>query len=59
MCSSDLQWIHFDLLYVQHMSLLVDMKILAATVLTLGGHWPVPCSWIVSPRELEGIPRYR
>jgi lipopolysaccharide/colanic/teichoic acid biosynthesis glycosyltransferase len=47
------QWIHFDLLYVQHMSLLVDIRILAATVLTLGGHWPVPCSWIVSPRELE------
>ena len=48
------QWIHFDLLYVRHMSFLVDLKILAATLLTLGGHWPVPLSWIVSPRHVEG-----
>jgi lipopolysaccharide/colanic/teichoic acid biosynthesis glycosyltransferase len=48
------QWIHFDLLYVQHMSFLVDFKILAATLGTLGGHWPVPLSWIVSSHE--GIP---
>jgi lipopolysaccharide/colanic/teichoic acid biosynthesis glycosyltransferase len=31
------QWIHYDLLYVQHMSLAVDLKILLATVLTGGG----------------------
>jgi lipopolysaccharide/colanic/teichoic acid biosynthesis glycosyltransferase len=42
------QWIHFDLLYVRHVSFLVDLKILAATLLTLGGKWPVPLSWIVS-----------
>jgi len=41
------QWIHFDLLYVRNMSFLVDLKILAATILTLGGHWPVRPSWIV------------
>jgi lipopolysaccharide/colanic/teichoic acid biosynthesis glycosyltransferase len=48
------QWIHFDLLYVRHMGFVVDLKILAATLLTLGGHWPVPLSWIVSPRHVEG-----
>ena len=48
------QWIHFDLLYVRHMGFLVDVKILAATLMTLGGHWPVPLSWIVSPRHVEG-----
>jgi lipopolysaccharide/colanic/teichoic acid biosynthesis glycosyltransferase len=47
------QWIYFDLLYVRHLSLLVDLKILAATVLTLGGQWPIPLAWIVSPRHLE------
>jgi len=31
------QWIEYDLLYVQHLSALVDFKILAATFLTLGG----------------------
>jgi len=31
------QWIEYDLLYVQHMSFWLDLKILAATVSTLGG----------------------
>ena len=39
------------------MSFLVDLKILAATVLTLAGQWPVPLSWIVPSRDLEGEPR--
>jgi lipopolysaccharide/colanic/teichoic acid biosynthesis glycosyltransferase len=47
------QWIQFDLLYVRHMSFLVDLNILVATILTLGGQWPVPFSWIVSPRQQE------
>lgn len=47
------QWIHFDLLYVRHMSFLVDLNILAATFVSLGGHWPVPLSWIVPSRDLE------
>jgi lipopolysaccharide/colanic/teichoic acid biosynthesis glycosyltransferase len=50
------QWIHFDLLYVRHMSFLVDLKILAATVLSLAAQWPVPLTWIISARDLEGIP---
>jgi len=31
------QWIEYDLLYVQHMSFWLDLKIILATVLTLGG----------------------
>jgi lipopolysaccharide/colanic/teichoic acid biosynthesis glycosyltransferase len=52
------QWIHFDLLYVRHVSFLVDVKILAATLLTLGGKWPVPLSWIVSTaaEQSEQVP---
>ncbi len=41
------QWIHYDLLYVQHMSPLVDVKIVLATVLTLGGKLCVPLKWII------------
>jgi lipopolysaccharide/colanic/teichoic acid biosynthesis glycosyltransferase len=48
------QWIHFDLLYVRHMSFLVDLKILAATLVTLAGQWPVPLPWIVPARRLAG-----
>lgn len=44
------QWIEYDLLYVQHMSLLTDLKVLAATVFTLGGKSPVPVSWMVPVR---------
>ena len=38
------QWIHYDLLYVRHMSLWLDLKILWATVVTLGGKRNVPLS---------------
>jgi lipopolysaccharide/colanic/teichoic acid biosynthesis glycosyltransferase len=31
------QWIEYDLLYVQHISFWLDLKILVATLLTLGG----------------------
>jgi len=47
-CQGDFQqWIFFDLLYVRHWSLWLDLKILLATVLTLGGRWTVPLSWIL------------
>ena len=42
------QWIEYDLLYVQHLSLALDLKILAATAFTLGGKVAhVPASWLV------------
>jgi len=31
------QWIEYDFLYVRHLSIWLDLKILAATVLTAGG----------------------
>jgi lipopolysaccharide/colanic/teichoic acid biosynthesis glycosyltransferase len=41
------QWIEYDLLYVQHMSPWLDLKILGATLLTLGGKVAhVPASWL-------------
>jgi len=45
------QWIYFDLLYVRHMSILLDHKILLATLLTLGGRGSVPLSWMVRPER--------
>lgn len=48
------QWIEYDLLYVQHIGLALDLKILLATVLTLGGKAPVPVHWMVP--QLGGPP---
>jgi lipopolysaccharide/colanic/teichoic acid biosynthesis glycosyltransferase len=43
------QWIEYDLLYVQHLSFWLDLKILAATFVTLGGKLSaVPASRLVS-----------
>ncbi len=44
------QWIYYDMLYVRHFSFWLDMKILVATVLTLGGRWSVPLGWLI-PRH--------
>ena len=42
------QWIEYDLLYIQHLSFVLDLKILAATFLTLGGKVAhVPAAWLV------------
>ena len=41
------QWIYYDLIYVRHQSLWLDLKILLATVLTLGGRREVPLGWLV------------
>ena len=41
------QWIQYDLLYVRHMSLWLDVKIAVATVLTLGGKGHVPVRWMI------------
>ena len=43
------QWIEYDLLYVQHMGPLLDAGVMAVTLLTLGGKYPVPVSWLVRP----------
>jgi lipopolysaccharide/colanic/teichoic acid biosynthesis glycosyltransferase len=49
------QWIEYDLLYVQHLSFWLDLKILAVTILTLGGKAAhVPASWLVRPRSVGG-----
>jgi hypothetical protein len=36
------QWIQYDLLYVRHASLWLDLKIIMATVVSLGGRRAVP-----------------
>jgi len=47
------QWIYYDMLYVRYMSLGLDIKIMLATVLTLGGRWSVPHRWLISERKLH------
>ena len=54
------QWIYYDLLYVDHMSPWLDLKILVATALSLGGRFPVPLSRILPPakfHERRQVPR--
>jgi lipopolysaccharide/colanic/teichoic acid biosynthesis glycosyltransferase len=41
------QWIEYDLLYVRYMSPGLDLRILFATLLTLGGRRSVPVSWLL------------
>lgn len=52
------QWIYYDMLYVRHISLALDLKILLATVLTMGGRWGVPVTWLIPVHTLycEGQP---
>ncbi|AHG87678.1 sugar transferase [Gemmatirosa kalamazoonensis] len=44
------QWIQYDLLYVRHVSLAVDLRVLVATFRTLGGRWPVPVERMLGTR---------
>jgi len=46
------QWIYYDMLYVRHMSFLLDLKILVVTLLTFGGRWSVPLTWLISSHKL-------
>jgi lipopolysaccharide/colanic/teichoic acid biosynthesis glycosyltransferase len=41
------QWIYYDTLYVRHLSFLLDLRILVATLLTFGGRFSVPLAWLV------------
>jgi lipopolysaccharide/colanic/teichoic acid biosynthesis glycosyltransferase len=49
------QWIEYDVLYVQHISFLLDLKILAGTILTLGGKVThLRPSWLIGTGLLDG-----
>ncbi len=41
------QWIYYDIMYVRHFSVWLDMRIFLATVLSLGGQRNVPLSWLI------------
>jgi lipopolysaccharide/colanic/teichoic acid biosynthesis glycosyltransferase len=41
------EWIFYDIAYVRHFSIWLDLKILLATLITRGGRWSVPVSWLV------------
>jgi lipopolysaccharide/colanic/teichoic acid biosynthesis glycosyltransferase len=48
------QWIEYDLLYVQHQSFWLDMRILVATLLTLGGKaGHVGANWLIPSLPAE------
>ncbi len=41
------QWIYYDVLYVRHRSLWLDLRIFLATLVTLAGRWPVKLHWMI------------
>jgi lipopolysaccharide/colanic/teichoic acid biosynthesis glycosyltransferase len=41
------EWIFYDINYVRHFSFWLDLKILLATIVTLGGKWSVPLAYLV------------
>lgn len=43
------EWIFYDIAYVRHFSIWMDLKILLATILTGGGRHSVSISWFVPP----------
>ncbi len=49
------QWIYYDMQYVRNMSFLLDLKILIATAITLGGKGHVPLSWMIAPTSKERV----
>ncbi len=51
------QWIYYDMLYVRHLSLWLDLKVLVATLATAGGRWHVPLGWLIPDRERHGAER--
>ena len=57
------QWIHYDMLYVRNVSLVVDAKIFAYTILTLGGRRPVSLARVIgteaSKAQVDPLPRVR
>ncbi len=44
------QWIYYDLLYVRNVSLWLDLKIIAVTVLSFARGGAIPLSWLLPPQ---------
>lgn len=47
------QWIYYDMLYVRHVSLALDLKILLATIVTAGGRWGFPVGRLLPRSALQ------
>jgi lipopolysaccharide/colanic/teichoic acid biosynthesis glycosyltransferase len=43
------QWIYYDLLYVRNVSLWLDLKIMALTLLSFARGGAIPLSWLLAP----------
>ncbi len=52
------QWIYYDILYVRHLSFWLDVKILLATLVTLGGRWSMPVHWIIPSHKARAEDEY-
>jgi lipopolysaccharide/colanic/teichoic acid biosynthesis glycosyltransferase len=53
------QWIAYDTMYVANMSFALDLKILIATLVTLGGKFSMPQSWLIGLQRARPEARQR
>ena len=47
------QWIFYDMLYVKNLSIWVDLRIIIATILTLGGWWSTPLPLVLPANQYD------
>jgi lipopolysaccharide/colanic/teichoic acid biosynthesis glycosyltransferase len=50
------EWIYYDISYVKHMSLWLDLAILASTFVSLGGKRSIPSFWLVPTSHWKSRP---
>jgi lipopolysaccharide/colanic/teichoic acid biosynthesis glycosyltransferase len=50
------EWIYYDIAYVQHFTVWLDLRIFLATIISLGGQWRVPLSWMLPQESPQGSP---
>lgn len=48
------EWVYYDILYVRHRSIWLDLKILVGTIITLGGRRSLPVTWLIRDAERDG-----
>jgi len=48
------EWIYYDIAYVRHFSIWLDVKIILATIITLGGRRRVSLSWLTRTGHAYG-----
>ena len=49
------EWIFYDIAYVRHFSIWLDIRILFWTLVTMGGRWSIPMAWVVPEQGRNSV----